>query len=690
MYVLMALLSLVIFAWTTKVWRADLTVPLHYSGDALYYGTLIKTYLDNESFFDNKFLGAPGGLNWRDYPETLDNLNLFLIKIIALFSKQWPVVLNLFYISTYPLIGITSLYALRQMKVKTETAFVAGLLFTFAPYHFARGENHLFLSAYYAIPLAILLCYRIYRDENWKRISSIISCLIIASTGPYYAFFGIFFILLSGIYASIGKRRWRELILAGVFSGFILVVGTVNLAPNILYSYKNGLNNYFVKRKLGETEIYGLKIVQMLLPIGYHRISWLSDLRFSYNKESFLVNENGASSLGVIGSVAFIVLIATKIFRFRLKMLRNKTATDQFSLWGSLTIGGVLLGTVGGGGSLISILGLSQIRSYNRISIYIAFLSLLAGGYVFDFIFPNKIKYKILRYTLLFLIAVFGILDQTIGLTPRYDLITEKFNQEQVYFDRVGSVVKNGRPVLQLPYTAFPENPMVNGMENYENIKPYLHTNSIRWSYGAMTDRYFDLWQRELSNLPTPKLVEMAKKAGFGGILINTAGYAGDGIVLEKKLSELLQIESLRDERGRFSFFYFGDMVDKSAPTYPVLTRWVEGCYPIEFSKDGNWRWCKRRATLVVINPDNRKREIKIEMGLASGKVMLSKLKIRGLINKDMEINGRGSRFDEVVEVPPGYHLIDLTSGAAPINNSLDERWLVFRVIDYKATDLTY
>ena len=331
-YLSLCLACLVIFGFTMKIWEGNLKIPFSYEGDTLYYSALIKTYIDNGSFFDNKFLGAPGTLNWRDYPETLDNLNMLLIRVISLFSKQWPVVLNLFYILTYPLVGISALYTLRQMKLRTPIAFVGSLLFTFLPYHFARGESHLFLSAYYAVPLAILLCYRIHKGENWRKWSSFVSCLIIGSTGPYYAFFGGFFVFITSIYTSLEKRRWRDSLIACLFTLSVLAVAVIHLTPNIVYSNENGWNNFFIKRSLGETEIYGLKIAQLLLPIDFHRLRSLADLKYFYNKQAFLINENKAASLGIVGSVGFILLIALRIFN--LPIVIGKSTAKQLKLSG--------------------------------------------------------------------------------------------------------------------------------------------------------------------------------------------------------------------------------------------------------------------------------------------------------------------------------------------------------------------
>src|SRR5262249_56202338 len=100
------------------------------------------------------------------------------------------------------------------------------LLYTFLPFHFARGQHHLFLSAYYFIPPVVMVALWICRGEfslfnqspnekpdetlnakagrlrslrrNPKLILSLILCLLVGSAGDYYALFSRFFFPSAG------------------------------------------------------------------------------------------------------------------------------------------------------------------------------------------------------------------------------------------------------------------------------------------------------------------------------------------------------------------------------------------------------------------------------------------------------------------------------------------------------------
>ena len=84
----------------------------------------------------------------------------------------------------------------------------------------------------------------------------------------------------------------------------------------------------------------------------------------------------------------------------------------------------MLLGTIGGLGSLFNHLVTPQVRGYNRISVYIAFLALFAACCLVDRFFDTRTgRARRLRWPALALLATFGIWDQTDDRWFRPDMI---------------------------------------------------------------------------------------------------------------------------------------------------------------------------------------------------------------------------------------------------------------------------
>lgn len=64
--------------------------------------------------------------------------------------------LNLYLLLTYPLVMLTSCIVWRRLGLSYPAAIAAALLFTFLPYHFYSGGEHIFLASCYLVPLAAL------------------------------------------------------------------------------------------------------------------------------------------------------------------------------------------------------------------------------------------------------------------------------------------------------------------------------------------------------------------------------------------------------------------------------------------------------------------------------------------------------------------------------------------------------
>lgn len=157
--VLVAGLTLAAAAWVLRLWRADLTVPLRYPplDDTKFYLMLAKGIVEHGWYSTNSSLGAPFGQQLFDFPQGADNLNLLIIRGLALLTSSPALVVNLFFLLTFPMTSLSAHVALRRLGIGAPAAAVPSVLFSLLPYHFFRGESHLLLSAYYAVPLSSLL-----------------------------------------------------------------------------------------------------------------------------------------------------------------------------------------------------------------------------------------------------------------------------------------------------------------------------------------------------------------------------------------------------------------------------------------------------------------------------------------------------------------------------------------------------
>src|SRR5829696_1315471 len=192
-----------------RLWRADLHAPFLYQRDALVNLMIIKGVLQHSWWLENPDLGAPFGQELYDFPVMVgDSLHLALIKLLGVFSSDPFLILNLFFLLSFPLVALVSFLVLRQLGVSAAVALVCSVLYALAPYHFWRGGRHVFLSAYYSVPVGAYLVLSLLSGKPlftrrtlsrprvlaWASKRSLVTlalCLLVASSAgnSYYAVF---------------------------------------------------------------------------------------------------------------------------------------------------------------------------------------------------------------------------------------------------------------------------------------------------------------------------------------------------------------------------------------------------------------------------------------------------------------------------------------------------------------------
>jgi phosphoglycerol transferase len=692
-----------------RLWEADFTIPLWFESDALFYQTLIKGLIENGWGLHNKCIGMPAGLDLHDVPIP-DNLHFGLIKLISFFAPNSAATLNIFALLTFPLVTITSLFVFRCLNLSRPTSIVASLLYAFLPYHFLRLGGHTLLSAYYAVPLATLVIVWAFSTEpvffrhdetknnyrlsilSRKSLISIVVCAVVASTGFYYAFFACFFLVVAVIYNLLTRQRTYSTLSAGILIFLIFLGVIINLLPNLYYKSAHGPNIQAATRSPADAEVYGLKITQLVLPSDCHRVAFWRRFKTRYNTSAPFSNENSTASLGVVGTFGFLILIA---WIFGYKGRASNPPPDLPKKLSILNLSAVLLGTIGGFGSLFAYFISPQIRAYNRISVYIGFFAITAFFLSFEALLKHFKKTKtssLLFHVLLALILIAGILDQTPSFYPTGMTNTsfkESYRQEADFIRQVEAAVPAGTMIFQLPYVPCPENPPVNRMKDYDHFRAYLHSESLRWSYGTIKGRMTDGWQKAITERPLEEFVALASLSGFGGIYLDRFGYPDGGAELEAKLSRILTVTPLVSSDKRLVFFSMSEFNKKAIQemenllSSTLLPVWGEGFSNLGEYGLGNGRWCSSEGRLYIYNLSGSEKRATLEMTMATGRKELSNLMIESPVyNVRFNINEDGKVLSQPVRVPPGI---------TPVHFKCDARRafppMVFKVTDFRLSE---
>jgi phosphoglycerol transferase len=580
---------------TLRLWQANFRVPfvynasdqppLAYAPDAPYYLMLTKGLVDHGSYLRMPNLGWPFSLQLYDNPESGDNLQLGLLRGLGFLLRDAVLTVNVYYLLTFVAVSLAAWFVLRRLGVSRLVAAVVAILYSFLPYHFARGEAHLLLSGYFMVPIATLLILHVLSDDPpftarrdspeprwrvvlWSRraLPWFVACAALGSTGPYYAFFAVLLLAAAVAADLVARRSWRRAASAAVAAGLVLVVLLLNLSPSFLYWASHGQNDQAIPRGISETEVNGLRVAELVLPRVDHRIEAFADAQRKSDRFSPVATSERGQQLGLVGALGFVGLIAFALSR----LLRRRgeadtrgppplgTRVEIGKRLGVLTIVAVVVAAVSGISLLISALGVRYIRSYNRISVFIAFFALVAAAFALDWIVARAPRWHgraVAAGVICVTVLAVGVVDQTSSAdVPDYDALERAWDSDNAFMHGIESDLGAGAAVFQMPYVFFPEAGMIVGTGPYDQVRGWLHADSLRWSWGSVRGRDGD-WQGALVRLPAPEALDALTAVGFTGLMIDRAGYDDHGAGIEAEYTRTLAQEPQVSPDGRLLFY---------------------------------------------------------------------------------------------------------------------------------------
>ena len=137
----------------------------------------------------------------------------------------------------------------------------------------------------------------------------------------------------------------------------------------------------------------------------------------------------------------------------------------------------------------------------------------------------------------------------------------EKLTQHrQEFVDQIEEMMPDGSMIFELPYFKYPEGAMRVSMNSDAQFLGYLHSSSLRWSYGALPYEEAAILNEQLSLLEPAELLPALREHGFSGIYINTTGYTVDEfLVLSEEIERLTDKKPLVSEDGSLYFYDISD-----------------------------------------------------------------------------------------------------------------------------------
>ena len=270
------------------------------------------------------------------------------------------------------------------------------------------------------------------------------------------------------------------------------------------------------------------------------------------------------------------------------------------------------------------------------MSIFIAFFSLAALALLLGYAWGRlQGRWRVPRAVglgALVALVVLAFLDQAPpSLVPNYAAAIPAYKNEAAFVRAIEQRTGPGASVFQVPWVRFPDQPPFLGVQDYEPLRGYIHSDSLRWSYGAMKGRPAD-WSAALADATPDEIALQAAVAGFAGIWVDRNGYADKEAAMEGTLERLTTTEPIvsPDAASRsmtsattrvLSVIGFGRM-SCGRSKRSRFARYASSGQGASRSRNARGsslaRWAMNvLAEIVVVNPSRSERTATVRMTLA-------------------------------------------------------------------------
>lgn len=596
---------------TYRLWEISPRVPLNQADDARLITNLVKNVADQGWWTTNPDLGYPLGQQLYDFPHGGETWQMVVIRFLSLFTKSPGLLMNAYFFIGIGVTALAAYLALRHLRFGVGPALVAATALAWLPFRLGHSQWHLFRTSFWWVPLSIVVVlWAIHWRERflvdpdpaprtgWRdtltwtvrhnlRVRRILvfglMVLVLGMSETMTTAFTMVLLALTGLLGAIRRREPVTLLVHGLAVAAIALVFFVGMAQSLRFFAANGTNETAGRRDVTEQERYGLKLGDLLLPDPSHRGD-LGDPASEIRAESLIPSEGGQSIglLGAAGFVGAVVHVLTHGWGSRRRDLRplhdRGSLRDDVSLLATV---GFMVATVSGGAIILSLMGFSQIRVWNRMSLLIGFCSLiyaltwLEGGW-------SRLRARLattsvgdrpwarpLAGTVLTGLLLAGVIwDGAYVDGLDYETREAPWVADADYAARLDEAMPDGSAVFQFPIMRFPESVPPGTMHDYDHLRAWIHLppGKLRWSYGAMKGRPDGDWQLtvrehigEIGSLPY--LIGL----GFDGVWVDTWGYDEANATRVVAGFEELLGEPIASAEGRTLFWDLTPMKEQLA-----------------------------------------------------------------------------------------------------------------------------
>lgn len=559
--------------WTPAAWGVPTAYTEPDKGDVVHALAMMKAVGQGEflplAWKEVSTLGAPNTANWNDWPLVEELLVVFYGLLGSLFGLFGG--LNAGTLLAHLSAAAAFYIVARWEDCERVWAFVAALAFGLAPFIFAQSPFHITTEYVWHVPLFLPIWRWITTEPGivpgsrrfWFAVAV---GFITGLQSPYWTNILCQLTLLGAAVMYWRQRSWPALKSALAVIGAAAVAFALMNLDTWTYRLANGPNPGALSREYKWMEIYGLKLVDLVIPPVTHHLDAFAAFATAHRvgnptqgipPASPLQDEG--SYLGIVGLLAFGWLVWTAIA----DAVKGRANDIPLAAWQVLWI--VLCFTTGGLNAILGAFGFTLFRTGQRYSIVILAIALLYAAKrltAWQKTAAGRTPTDVLRIGTLTAAAALCalILWDQVPRAPAPEqtaAIARQVAADREFTAQMEAALPEAAMVFQLPVMDFPESPLP-GVPSYDHFRPYLFSKNLRYSFGSMKGRDREQWQQQLQKLLVEgatvnqeakkiqfstanvrRAVDELRKLGFKAISINRNGFPDRGRGLEDALLEI-------------------------------------------------------------------------------------------------------------------------------------------------------
>jgi len=527
--------------------------PVQFYGDSVFHYALARMVLDGGWTWHTPRLGAPGGCDFLSFglDMPVESALVWLLSwttddCIALLNRTWILLCGLAAANAYA--------AFRLLGLSRSVSLACGCLYAATPYVYFRSVSHFNVHVAF-VPLPTAAAVLVLSDRlrtlsvgAWGGVLG--ACLLVGLGFIYYSFFTSLLLVHAILIAWLTGRRGS--IARGVACLLVIVGGaSINLAPVAIDWARNGKPAELSDRLPQHADMFGLRVRDLVVPSAFTPVPGLRELGARNERVAWPNNgESRFAKFGVLGAIGFVISLWV-LAGVRPPGHSRHEDIVRAAATGTLVL--VLVGTVGGFGSMFNTYVSPTIRCYNRVFPLLSVLALVTLGSLVESV-ADRLPNRLLRGAMPLALLVFGMVEQNAAWFIRHEArgYREERGRLEEFVRTVEADARPGAAVYMLPATPFPHDGGHGTMRPYDHLKAFLFSRRLRWSWPVFGTR-----QREfvasLGPVDGPEFVMRLREAGFDYAWIDRHGAdaAGNEEAVVAGGARLVHT----DGSGRFGFY---------------------------------------------------------------------------------------------------------------------------------------